>query len=194
MAIGEVGLDFFHIKDLPDKDTEIIKQKKTFLQQLSLAVVVGKPLVVHCRDAYKELADILTDVDPNFKGAEHLRKLQADGSPGTLHCFTGTWEEAKRFVDLGFCVGFTGIITFPARKSNPDAQAKLLEAVKNVPLSQLLVETDAPYLAGGIHRGKRAEPWMGETVLEKMSVLRGQSIEILAKATEENAKKLFRIV
>lgn len=179
VAIGETGLDYFRMPDHVSEQEIKQKQKEVFLQHIDLAEEVNKPMVIHCRDAYDDLAELWKERNPKIKA--------------TVHCFTGNELEVEKLVSLGLYVGFTGIITFPPRKDDPEAQERLLEAVKRVPLEQLLVETDAPYLAPGIHRGKRCEPWMASEVAEKIAELKKiQKLDII-NTTSSNAKKLFQI-
>jgi len=185
VAIGETGLDYFHIENADKREEEIAKQKEVFLEQVRLAHEVDKPLVIHCRDALHDLADLI------LAHPEWLSK--PEGKRGTVHCFTGTWEEAQRFLDMGFCIGFTGIITYKPKASEPGRQEALLDVVRRVPLERLLVETDAPYLAPLPYRGKRCEPWMCEEVVKKVAELKGLSVEEVALQTEKNTKELFEI-
>ena len=178
IAIGETGLDFYHLPDDVPRDAVIKKQTAVFLQHVQLAKELNKAMVIHCRAAYRELADALRP-HPEIRG--------------TVHCFTGTEEEAEWLLGLGLHIGFTGIITFPPRAENPQAQERLLEAVRRVPLERLLIETDAPYLAPAAYRGKQCEPWMVEEVAKKVAELKGLDVAIVKNATTENAEKLFGI-
>ncbi|HBF67090.1 MAG TPA: hydrolase TatD [Candidatus Magasanikbacteria bacterium] len=185
VAIGETGLDYFHIEKASEREKEIAKQKEVFLEQLRLAHEVDKPLVLHCRDALHDLADLMQ--------AHPELITRPAGKRGTVHCFTGVWEEAKRFLDMGFNIGFTGIITYKPKASEPGRQEALLDVVRNMPLERILVETDAPYLAPIPYRGKRAEPWMAEEVIKKIAELKGLPVEKVAAQTEKNTKELFGI-
>lgn len=178
IAIGETGLDFYHMpEDMPREDV-VKKQTEVFTQHIKLAQELNKAMVIHCRDAYRELVDLLK---------------QYPGIRGTVHCFTGNEEEAELLLGLGLHIGFTGIITFPPRAENPQAQERLLEAVRRVPLERLLIETDAPYLAPAAYRGKQCEPWMVEEVAKKVAELKDLDIALIKNATAENAEKLFGI-
>lgn len=176
IAIGETGLDFYHLPDDVPRDEVIKKQTEVFLQHIKLAQEIDKAMVIHCREAYRELAEVLRQ-NPDIRG--------------TVHCFTGTEEEAELLLGLGLHIGFTGIITFPPRAENPQAQERLLEAVRRVPLERLLIETDAPYLAPATYRGKKCEPWMVEEVAKKVAELKGLDLVTVKNVTAENAKKLF---
>ncbi len=112
---------------------------------------------------------------------------------GVVHCYTSNWEYAEQYLALGLHIGFTGVITFPPKKTDLKAQEELLEVVKNTPLDKILIETDAPYLAPQKYRGKRCEPWMVEEVAKKIAEIKGKKVEEIIKITCSNAKKLFKI-
>lgn len=179
VAVGETGLDLFHLPtDIP-LETVLEKQKRVFAAHYHFAQKHKKAMVIHCRDAHDHLIDLLASF-PTPPLA-------------TIHCYTSDWIHAKQYLDMGLFLGFTGVITFPPRKSNPRAQADLLEVVKKIPLDRIVVETDAPYLAPIPHRGERAEPWMAEEVVKKIAEIKGLPFEDVVVTTTENAKKLFRL-
>jgi TatD DNase family protein len=194
VGIGECGLDYFHVPAGASRDEFIERQKNQFRVQLDLARDVGLPVMIHSRDPRPEEAagwpsphdDIL---DILFEYAAADRSVAGD-----VHCFGGTWEQAERYLELGFHISFTGNITFPPRKR--DLAAGLMtapELARRVPLERLLVETDAPYLAPVPHRGERNEPAYVEFVAREIARLRGISFEELAAATLANTKRLFRL-
>ena len=152
VAIGECGLDFFRIENQESR----IKQVDVFRKQIELAIALDKPLMIHCRNAYSEVIKILT---PYFM--IHNSKLR-----GNVHFFAGTLDEAKLFLDLGFTLSFTGVITF-ARQYD--------EVIKNAPLDMLMSETDAPYVAPVPYRGKRNEPVYIIETAQKMAQIKGIS-------------------
>jgi TatD DNase family protein len=166
VGVGETGLDF-HYDHSPRE-----AQRATFARTIALARTLSLPLVVHVREAHAEAVDL-------------LRTEGAGCVAGVIHCFTGDRDDAFRYLDLGFDVSVSGIVTF----RNADA---LRDAVRHVPLANLLVETDAPYLAPIPHRGKRNEPAWVRVVAEAVAMLRGESYEALAAATAANAARLFR--
>ena len=98
---------------------------------------------------------------------------------------------SKKYLDFGFYLGFTGVITFPIKKTDPKPQEELLEVVKTVPLDRILVETDSPYLAAQAYRGKRAEPWMVEECIKKIAEIRGLTMKEVEEITTKNALTLF---
>ncbi len=182
VAIGECGLDWYRIPE--DKDLEEVKAKQheVFRQHLDLCEELNLPVIIHCRDAHKETADVLEE----YVNAGKLARR------GLIHCYTGNWEEAQRYIALGFYISFTGIITFPPRKGEGEV-SPLQEVVQKVPLEWMTIETDAPYLTPLPYRGKRNEPWYVEFIAQKVAELKGLSVEEVEKTTLENSKKLFGI-
>ncbi|MFH0856597.1 MAG: TatD family hydrolase [bacterium] len=180
IAIGEIGLDYFHIPANINFEEVRKIQKKGFISQIEFAREQNLPVILHCRGAkdnlygaYNEMLEILED----FRG-----KVR-----GVIHCFVGNLEIAEKFLNLGFYIGFTGIITFK------NAGQELLEAVKNIPLNRILAETDCPYLAPEPYRGKRCMPQYVEFTLRKIAELKGVSFEEAEKRTDKNAEELFGI-
>lgn len=171
VAVGEFGLDYYRMP--PSEDPQRVRevQEEVVKQHLLLAKEAGKPVMIHCRDAYDDLLRLLKE---NYDG------------PGEIHSFTGTWQQAKEFLDLGFYVALNGIVTF-------DKTGRSAEVVKNLPLEMMLLETDAPYLTPVPHRGKRNEPAYVKFVAEKIAELKGVDISEVEKVTTENARKLYGI-
>jgi len=167
IAIGEIGLDF-HYDFSPRQD-----QFRAFEEQLDLAWRLNFPVILHIREAHPEALAVVK----NF--GKPLR--------GVAHCFTGTWDEAKAWLDLGFYIGITGIVTFE-RKSE-----SVKEVAARTPLDRLLIETDAPYLAPVPHRGKRNEPAFLPIIAEFVAGLKGIPVAQLVEATWQNANALFRL-
>lgn len=167
-AIGECGLDF-HYNTWP-RDV----QRAVFEQQLALAAELGKPVVVHCRDAQAETLDVL-----------HRHAAAAPRRPaGVMHCYSGDAATAQECVALGFLVSIAGPVTY----RNP---RELPGVARAVPLDALLVETDAPFLAPQSKRGKRNEPAYVREVAQKVAELRGEPLETIAAALSRNAARLF---
>jgi len=164
VALGECGLDFFY--NHSPQDVQI----RAFRRQLALAKEEQLPVVIHCRDAYHQLANILAE--------------QKHSPGGMIHCFTGTREEMKPLLDLGFYISFSGIVTF--RKST-----ELQECAKAAPVDRILIETDAPFLAPVPHRGKRNEPSFVTETAKFIASLRGLQEEQLSSAIFSNFEKLF---
>jgi len=177
-AIGETGLDYYHITSNAERE----KQKEIFKKHLELAQKLNLPIILHCRgskenpkDAYQDLLDI---IQTNFPRQSAL--------VGVIHCFTSDLEIAQKFLDLGFYLGFTGVITFKNAHS-------LLEVVKNVDLKRILIETDCPFLAPEPHRGEQNEPSYVRFVAEKIAEIKGLPLGEVIKITSQNAVKLFHL-
>jgi len=170
VAVGETGLDYYYEHSPRDI------QKKFYIKYLHLALETNLPVVIHCRDAFADFFEIL-DTEYQVKG-QH--------APGVLHCFTGTVKEAKAVIERGWYLSLSGIVTFKRSE-------ELREVAKIVPLDQLLIETDTPYLAPQSHRGKRNEPsYLTETV-QFIADIKGVSLEELATTTTANAETLFKL-
>lgn len=172
VAIGEIGLDYYRTPE-PEKQE---RQKEAFKKFLELAVKHKKPIVIHSRDAGKGSRG---RVHPDLLGI-----LKNYPVTGMAHSFTGTPEEAKQYLDIGFYLGFNGIITF-ARDYD--------EMVRSVPLERILLETDAPYLTPEPYRGQRNEPAYIIEVAKKLAELKNEPLERIIEQTNQNCRKLFKI-
>ena len=179
IAIGECGLELFHLPENLDKEKILQKQKEVFIKQYELAQELCLPIIIHVRNAHEEMIDLLKSLKKKINGV--------------VHCYTADWNYAKQYLDLGLHIGFTSVITFPPKKTEPKTQEDLLEVVKNCPSDKLLIETDAPYLAPQVYRGQRCEPWMVEEVAKKIAEIRQKTTEEIIEITGKNAKKLFKI-
>jgi len=166
VAIGETGLDYYWDYSPPEA------QREAFRWHIDLAKRLGKPLMIHDREAH---ADILSILD-------------ADGAPDDVvfHCFSGDGEFARQCVDRGFVLSFAGTVTF--RKASG-----LHDAARLVPSEQFLVETDAPFLTPHPHRGRPNEPYCAAYTVRNLAELRGQPVEEVAAATRMNAERVFRL-
>jgi len=167
VAVGEMGLDYY--RDLSPREI----QQDMFRQQISIAREVGKPIIVHDRDAHGDVMKI-------------LREENAAVAGGVLHCFSGSLEMARECLKMGFYISIAGPVTF-------NNAGKLREIAVEVPLDRLLIETDAPYLTPEPHRGKRNESAYVVHVGERIAELRGIPVCELAEATSKNARNLFGI-
>jgi TatD DNase family protein len=179
-AVGECGIDLYHLPEGVAREEAVKTQIEQFEIQLDFADSKNLPVIVHCRDAHEEIIRAL-----KRKSANGLKKR------GVIHSFTGDWETAKRYLDLGFLIGLNGIITFPPKKSDPTVQAKLLEAARELPADMFLLETDAPYLAPVPHRGERNLPRYVREVAARLAEIRGVSFEATAEQGVANALRLF---
>lgn len=167
VALGEIGLDYHWMEDPKDV------QERVFRRQIAIAREMKLPISIHMREAIEDTYKILQD-----------EKIHDIG--GIMHSFSGDLEWAKRFLDLGMHISFSGVVTF---KKALEVQ----EAAAGVPLDKLLVETDAPYLAPVPYRGKRNEPGYTRYVVEKIAELRNLPFEEVAEQTRNNAHRLFRL-
>ena len=187
VAIGEVGLDFYRYpEDVSQKAAYLAAQYKTFDGSIDLAKELNKPLIIHSRNAYDEIISVLK---------KHFMPDQA-AYRGTVHCFMGNQAQATALLELGFCLGFTGIITYR------DAAPELLAVAQNLPADRLLIETDAPYLTPEPYRseGKKAtnkiprnSPLYVRAVAASLAELRGTTTEAIIALTETNGRTLFQI-
>ena len=181
IGVGETGLDLYHLpKDKPKAEV-LAKQKQVFLAHIKFAVKHNLPLVVHCREAHNEMIELLQSI------ANRAQPMVR----GVIHCFTGNWEQAQKYLALGFYLGFTGVVTYPPKKTDPKPQNDLLAVLKKMPADRILVETDSPYLAPQICRGKRCDPDMVEEVVKKIAEIRGANLEKIRQITVENTLVLF---
>lgn len=165
VAVGETGLDY-HYEHSPRDE-----QRRWFRFQIEVAERVGKPVIIHSRDADEETLEILRETQPK---------------QALIHCFTSTPEQAERYVEMGLHISVAGVVTFASAHA-------LREAVQRIPLDRLLIETDCPYLAPVPHRGKRNEPAYVARVAEKVAEVKGLPVEEVARATTANAKRLFNL-
>lgn len=172
VAVGEIGMDFFRT---PNYSPRI--QEEAFRLQLELAENHGKPIIIHCREAYLEVLEI-------------LKSYKTSNWQGVLHCFTSGPEIAEKFLELGFHIGFTGVITY--YKKSSQEESFLFDTLRNMPLEKILVETDAPYLAPVPNRGQLNEPAFVKYVIQKIAEIRGMKEIELELVTTNNAQKLFR--
>ena len=161
LAIGEIGLDYYY--DFTDRP----KQKEVFIQQLKLAKELNLPTVVHCRDSDSDLYNCIKETKSN---------------KGVIHCFASDLEFAKKIIDLGYLISFTGMITFVS---------KLEKVVKNISLSKIMIETDSPYLAPVPYRGKINEPAYVLEVAKKIAEIKKIDINEVIEQTTINAFSLF---
>ncbi|QRK07808.1 TatD family hydrolase [Archangium violaceum] len=162
-AVGEAGLDYYY--DHSPRDV----QAQVFRRQCALAKRLGKPLVVHVRDAHGDCEAILKE-----EGV----------SRGVIHCFTGDTDAARRYLELGFMLSLSGVVTYKKTQA-------LQDAVRFAPLDRLMVETDSPYLAPVPYRGKKNEPSYVVETARKVAELKGVTLEQVAEVTTANAAALF---
>jgi TatD DNase family protein len=169
VAWGEIGLDYHY--DHSPRDV----QAAVFRKQLELARAAKLPVIIHCREAWHDCLEIL---DQDWRSS---------GLGGVLHCFSGTAEEARRGIDMGFFVSFAGNVTFPKSQ-------ELRDVARALPLSSLLIETDSPYLAPPPHRGRRNEPAFVAEVARTLATVRDLPVPEIAAATADNFRRLFGFI
>jgi len=168
IAWGEIGLDYFY--DHSPRDI----QETVFRQQMELAHAANLPIIIHCRDAWD---DCLRRLDEVWKPT---------GLGGILHCFTSTIDHAKKGLDMGFQISFTGNISYPKAQN-------IRDVAKALSLSNILIETDSPYLAPQPHRGKRNEPAYVLEVAKALANVRDCELSEIAAQTTENFRRFFRL-
>ncbi|HEY2028189.1 MAG TPA: TatD family hydrolase [Myxococcales bacterium] len=166
VAVGECGLDFHY-----DRSPREV-QREVFVRQIRLARELGKPLVVHTREADLETAEIIE------------AELGPDG--GVIHCFTSDWTAARRYLDYGMSLSFSGVVTFKNAEAVRDAAAR-------APFDRILVETDCPYLAPIPHRGKKNEPAFVALTAMKLAEIRGVPLDQIERTTTDNARRVLRL-
>ena len=164
-AIGEIGIDY-HYEDIPRQ-----LQKQAFRAQMALAREVDLPVIVHERDAHEDGLKIVKEF-PEVTGV--------------FHCFSGSAELARQLVDLGWYIGFTGVLTFKNAR-------RAIEAVQAIPLERIVLETDCPYMAPEPFRGKRNHPGYLFRMAEKLAEIKDVPLETIHRITLENGKRLYRI-
>lgn len=167
VAIGEIGLDYYYGKD--DKE----QQKQVFTSQIKLAKKYNLPIVIHCRDAYLDCLEILTQHQPY-------------NNTVIMHCYSGSWEFAQRLLKLGVKFSFTGTVTYKNAKN-------VQEVASNLPLDCFCLETDSPYLTPVPYRGQRNEPMMVKEIYKFVANLRGIEFKEFEKIMDNNAKIFYNL-
>ena len=184
VAIGEIGLDYFWVKD----DSGRHAQRQALLAQLDLARKTGRPVVLHMREEHdaesgscsRDMLGILDDWINDLRAGNGMLAQ----APGVLHSFSGSLDIALRAINLGFCIGVTGPVTFPGAENRR-------HVVRALPLDRLLTETDAPFLAPLPHRGRRNEPAFVAHIADKIAQIQSRTLSDVAIATSANAARLF---
>lgn len=181
VAIGECGLDYSRLNEVSDIAFEKNRQRELFGQQIDFAVAHDLPVMIHCRDSDKALADAHRDIltilcDRKEKYSDRLR--------GNVHFFSQTIEIAREYFALDFTISFTGVITFTHEYD---------EVIRLAPLERIMSETDCPYVTPVPYRGKRNEPIFVEEVVKKVAEIRNEDYETVREALVQNALRVFRI-
>lgn len=173
VAIGETGLDFY--RDRSSREA----QMRAFEWQLELAIRLDLPVIIHCREAEKELLDVLQEwTSRHRQSAEYPR--------GVIHCFQGNTDAARQYLEMGFFLSLGGYISYPSSRKNH-------QTIRSLPLDRLVVETDCPFLPPQAHRGQRNEPAYLPLTVQALAEIRGVTPETVAEATTRNAIRLFRL-
>jgi len=179
VAVGEIGLDYYHIDKKSDVATVKEKQKEIFLQQLELAKNLKLPVMIHCRQAHDDMLLILK----KFR-KEHKDKMIKDKAWGVMHCFSGDEELAWQYFGLGLNISFTGLITFSAQWD---------DLIRRLPNDKFMIETDCPYMTPEPFRGQRNEPVLVKKVAERIAEIKNLNFARVAELSTGNARKLFNI-
>jgi len=179
VAIGEIGLDYYHLD--PAKDLLAIKKKQqeVFAHQLLLARSLNLPVIIHCRQAHDDLVLILQEFKKTYG---HL--IPSDRPWGVIHCFSGDEDLVWKYFKLGLIVSFTGLITFSKQWD---------ELIRKIPLDKLMIETDSPYMTPEPYRGQRNEPLLVQYVANRIADIRNINLEKVAEITSATARSFFRI-
>jgi TatD DNase family protein len=179
VAIGEIGLDYYHLDPAQDIPAIKKKQQEVFAQQLLLARSLDLPVIIHCRQAHDDLLAILQD----FK-KEYGHILPTNKPWGVIHCFSGDEDLAWKYFRLGLLISFTGLITFSQQWD---------DLIRKTPLDKIMVETDTPYMTPEPYRGQRNEPVLVQYVAARIADIKGIKVEKVAEITTATARSLFRI-
>lgn len=164
VAIGEIGLDYHY--EGYNREAQI----KLFREQVALANKLDLPVIVHSRDAMEDTLSILREFRPK----------------GVMHCYSGSWESAKELLDMGFCISFTGVLTFKNSK-------KACKVMQQLPLDRFMLETDCPYMSPEPCRGQRCDSSLIRYTAQKAAEIKGISVDELLGATMENVRRVFKI-
>lgn len=181
VAVGECGLDYSRLDDVPVVILEKKRQRELFKQQIDFAVLKNLPLMIHCRDSDKSLADAHNDVLEMLK---EKKQEAGDILRGNIHFFSQTIDMAREYFALGFTISFTGVITFTHEYD---------EVIRLSPLNRIMSETDCPFVAPVPHRGKRNEPIFVEEIVKKIAEIREEDFEVVREALVQNALRVFGI-
>ena len=163
-AIGEIGIDLFHEKKYFDQ------QVIAFEQQIKLAIENDLPIVIHSRDSFDEIFEV-------------LEKFKCEKLRGIFHCFTGNIDQARRIIDLNFHLGIGGVLTFK--------NGKISEFLNEIPINKIVLETDSPYLAPSPYRGTRNESSYLKIIADKLAEVYNLEIDEISKITQQNSIKVF---
>jgi len=179
VAIGEIGLDYYHLDQSGDLPALKHRQQTVFIQQLLLARNLDLPAIIHCRQAHDDLFSILTD----FK-KEYAHIIPNNRPWGVIHCFSGDEDLAWKYFNLGLLISFTGLITFSKQWD---------DLIRKVPLDKIMVETDAPYMTPEPFRGQRNEPLLVQYVAQRIAEIKNLPLERVLERVFATSKAFFRL-
>ena len=179
VAVGEIGLDYYHVKPGINSVEVKNKQKLIFLQQLEIARHFNKPVIIHCRQAHDDMLGLLTE----FK-KENRHLFTKDKPWGVMHCFSGDEDLAWKYFNLGLLISFTGLVTFSRQWD---------DLLRRMPLDKFMIETDCPFMTPEPFRGERNEPYLVKYVAQKVAEIRGTTIEKISDISTKNALSFFNI-
>lgn len=179
VAIGEIGLDYYHLDLSSDIAAIKKKQKIVLLEQLRLARSLGLPVIIHCRQAHDDLLPLLQE----FK-KENRDTIPTDRPWGVIHCFSGDENLAWEYFKLGLMISFTGLVTFSQMWD---------DLIRKIPLEKIMIETDCPYMTPEPYRGQRNEPLLVQYVAGRIAEIKGMKLEKVAEITTANARMFFGI-
>jgi len=179
VAIGEVGLDYYHLDIGEDVDKIKARQKETFWNQLLLARRLDLPVIIHCRQAHDDMISILRDFRKEYKELIPINKPWA-----VMHCFSGDEDLAWQYFNLGLIVSFTGLITFSSQWD---------DLIRKLPNDKFMIETDCPFLTPEPYRGQRNEPVLVKYVAKRIAEIKNLTLERVAEIATANARRFFNI-
>lgn len=180
VAVGEIGLDYYHLDpQIIDVQKAKEKQKEAFYQQLLMARRLDLPVIIHCRQAHDDMLVVL-----NKFRKENSDIIPRDKAWGVMHCFSGDEDLAWKYFSLGLIVSFTGLITFSQQWD---------DLIRKLPTDKFMIETDCPFMTPEPFRGKRNEPLLVKYVAKRIAEIKNTNIDNIANITSNNAKRLFRL-
>jgi TatD DNase family protein len=182
VAIGETGIDYHYVPKGEELGTVRERQHQVFKKHLDLADELNLPVIIHARETYPEIIGIIKEYIDQKKLVRR----------GVIHCYLGDWPTAQEFLNLGFLISFTGIITFPPKKSQINLHQAIMDTIKEIPLDKIMVETDAPFLAPQAFRGERNLPWYVAEVAKKIGEIKKISLNEVADQTTGTARQFFK--
>lgn len=179
VAIGEIGLDYYHINKTQDVSEIKDKQKEVFIEQFKLSRDLDLPIIIHCRQAHDDMLAILRELKKEYKD-----NLPKNRPWGVMHCYSGDEDLAWQYFSLGLIISFTGLITFSAQWD---------DLIRRVPLEKVMIETDCPYMTPEPYRGERNEPILVKYVAKRIAEMKNLTVDRVADITSKTAREFFRI-